>query len=180
MTETLSPAQWQALFMESQHSAVHLEMRDIYAVEDEVEDVARFKATGTLDLAAQADLPERSSWLNLMRQTRDRGVLLRRARIISEPVSDYIRYEFAGTPLNIESGEEVRWLPRVKAARLALPGADFWLFDQRKVLFNHFTGDGGWLRNELLSNEPDTAALCARAFEAVWALATPHDEYHPA
>jgi hypothetical protein len=115
-----------------------------------------------------------------MRSSKARGVSLRRSRIVSEPVTSYIRYEHAGTPLNIMAGEEVRWLPRTKAARLALPGADFWLFDQRRVLFNHFTGDGGWLGNELVTDDPKLARLCSDAFQAVWALATPHDKYSPA
>ena len=91
-----------------------------------------------------------------MRATKARGVHLRRARVISEPITTYIRYEHWGTPLNILAGEEVRWLPRTKAARLALPGTDFWLFDQQRVLFNHFTGDGGWIGNELVTDEPAT------------------------
>jgi hypothetical protein len=180
MIDTLNPDQWRALFAGARHSAVHLEMRDAYAVEDETDDIARFNATGRLDLAAEAEAPERLWWLDLMRQTKKRGVRLRRARIISEPVSDYIRYEYAGAPLNIMAGEEVRWLPRTKATRIALPGADFWLFDHQIILFNHFTGNGGWLGNELVTSEPDLAALCAKAFEDVWALATPHDEYQPA
>lgn len=177
--ETLSPDQWRALFTESRHSALHLEMRDVYAVEDEEQRVARFQATGRRDLAAEAQALERSWWLDLMRTSTARGVNLRRARIISEPVTTYIRYEYAGTPLNIMAGEEVRWLPRTKAARVALPGADFWLFDQERVLLNHFTGNGGWLGNELVTDEPKLARLCAEAFEAVWALATPHDKYVP-
>jgi Family of unknown function (DUF6879) len=178
--ETIGPDQWRALFAESSKSAVHLEMRDVYAVEDEKERVARFVDTGTRDLAAEAQAMERSWWLDLMRSSGARGVRLRRARIVSEPVTSYIRYEHAGTPLNIMAGEEVRWLPRTKAARLALPGADFWLFDDQRILFNHFTGDGGWLGNELVTDDLATARLCSRAFEAVWAQATPHDEYHPA
>jgi hypothetical protein len=176
--ETLGPDQWRALFAESRHSAVHLEMRDAYAVEDEKERLSHFRATGSRDLDAEAKTLERSWWLGLMRETKARGVRLRRARIVSEPVTSYIRYEHWGTPLNIMAGEEVRWLPRAKAARLALPGADFWLFDQKRVLFNHFSGDGGWLGNELITDEPETAGLCSRAFESVWELATPHDEYH--
>jgi hypothetical protein len=178
--ETLSPDQWRALFAESGHSAVHLEMRDTYAVEDEKQRVAQFEATGSRDLAAEAQALERSWWLDLMRSSNARGVKLRRARIISEPVTSYIRYEYAGTPLNIMAGEEVRWLPRVRAARVALPGADFWLFDRQRVLFNHFTGNGDWLGNELVTDDPDVAKLCSAAFEAVWALATPHDQYRPA
>lgn len=178
--ETLSPDQWRELFAQSDHSAVHLEMRDIYAVEDEKQSIAEFEITGSRDLQAEAEALERSWWLELMRGTKARGVRLRRARIISEPITSYIRYEHWGTPLNIMAGEEVRWLPRTKAARLALPGADFWLFDQQWVLFNHFTGDGGWIGNELVTTEPETAALCASAFESVWELAIPHDRYQPA
>jgi hypothetical protein len=177
--ETIGPDQWRALFAETQNAAVHLEMRDTYAVEDEKARVTHFQATGSRDLAAESQALERSWWLDLMRDAKARGVSLRRARIVSEPVTAYIRYEYAGTPLNIMAGEQVRWLPRTKAARLALPGADLWLFDQERVLFNHFTGCGGWLGNELVTDDPELAALCSRAFEAVWELATPHDEYRP-
>ena len=42
-----------------------------------------------------------------------RGVVMRRARIISEPVTPYIRYEYDVTDsMNIAAGEQVRWLPR--------------------------------------------------------------------
>lgn len=177
---TFSADQWRELFTGCRHSASHLEMRDIYAVEGEEEQVAVFQATGSLDLAEKAQHdPERSWFLDLVRGCKARGVRLRRARIISEPVTSYIRYEYAGTPQNILAGEEVRWLPRTKAARLALPGADFWLFDQDVVVFNHFTGDGDWLGNELIA-DAEAAKMCSGAFEAVWALATPHDHYQPA
>ena len=52
------------------------------------------------------------------------------------------------------------------------------LFDDQAVLFNHFTGDGDWLGQELVT-DPEVASLCSDAFEAVWALATPHDDYNP-
>jgi hypothetical protein len=178
--ETLGPDQWRALFAESTRSASHLEMRDTYAVPDERERIARFGVTGVRDLEAEAKALERSWWLELMRDSKARGVRLRRARIVSEPVTTYIRYEHAGTPLNIAAGEEVRWLPRIKAARLALPGADFWLFDQQRVLLNHFTGDGDWIGNQLVADDPQLADLCSSAFEAVWELATQHADYQPA
>jgi hypothetical protein len=177
--ETFSSDQWAELFAGCRRSASHLEMRDAYAVEDEAEGIDRFEATGARDLAAEADEAERSWWLDLVQTTRARGVTLRRVRIVSEPVSDYIRYEHAGTQPNIDAGEDVRWLPRTSAARLALPGADFWLFDERLVVFNHFNGDGDWLGNELIANEPEVVKLCADGFEAAWALATPHGEYRP-
>ena len=45
-------------------------------------------------------------------------------------------------------------------------------------MFNHFTGDGEWLGNEL-TDDPAAVQLCASAFEAVWAAAVPHSEYKP-
>ena len=68
---------------------------------------------------------------------------MRRARIVSEPVSEYIRFEHDVTYTNVAAGEEVRWLPRRLASDIALPGNDFWLFDERLAVFNHFAGAGG-------------------------------------
>lgn len=97
---------------------------------------------------------------------------------MSEPVSEYIRYEFDLTDINIASGEEVRWLPRRRATGIALPGNDFWLFDSRVVLVNHFDGVGDPVGKEL-TTDPDVVKLCASAFEAVWAQGIPHADYRP-
>jgi hypothetical protein len=101
---------------------------------------------------------------------------MRRARIVSEPVTEYIRFEHAGTVNNIAAGENVRWLPRRRASDIALPGNDFWVFDDRLVEWNHFTGDGGLVGHEL-TDDPAVVKLCASAFESVWERAVPHVEY---
>ena len=102
---------------------------------------------------------------------------VRRARIVSVPVSDYIRFEYEVTPAaNIAAGEHVRWLSRQHASDLALPGNDFWLFDGTAVLFNYFSGGGAPAGTELV-DEPAVVKLCAAAFEAVWGRAVPHGEY---
>ena len=51
-------------------------------------------------------------WLDLIREVTGRGVPVRRARVVSEPVTDYIRFEHATTDSNVAAGEQVRWLPR--------------------------------------------------------------------
>jgi hypothetical protein len=118
-------------------------------------------------------------WLDLIAETVGRGVDVRRARIVSEPISDYIRFEYDVTFTNMAAGEKVRWLPRRRATDLALPGNDFWLFDGTVVLVNHFTGDGESAGHELIEDDPALAKLCARAFEAVWERAVPHEDYRP-
>ncbi|WBB59626.1 hypothetical protein O7599_29335 [Streptomyces sp. WMMC500] len=157
-------------FNAAQRSAVHLEMRDSYIRTD-----PGFIAWqgGRLDEA----LERYGEWRELMQQVTGRGVAVRRARIVSEPVSDYIRYEYDLTePLNLAGGEEVRWLPRRRASDIALPGNDFWLFDDRIVRFNHFTGDGGSAGPEVVE-EPAVVKLCSAAFETVWSRAIPHADY---
>jgi hypothetical protein len=71
-----------------------------------------------------------------------RGVRIRRVRIVSEPLSDYMRWEHACMDTNVEAGEDIRWLARTSAADLMLPGADCWVFDHRVVRWNLQRGDG--------------------------------------
>jgi hypothetical protein len=166
--------QWGQLFGACERSAVHLEMRDSYDISDEDSAFAAWKAGHRDDLAAWW-----RPWLDLIKETTGRGVQVRRARVVSEPVTEYIRFEYEITYANVAAGEQVRWLPRRAASALALPGNDFWLLDGRRVLFNHFTGDGQELGHEW-SEDPDVIGLCEAAFEAVWQRAIPHEEYLPA
>ncbi|MFH9075141.1 DUF6879 family protein [Streptomyces alboflavus] len=163
------------LMADCTRSAVHLEMRDVYAVDYEKGPFADWKKGFRHDPTA-----ERASWwrpwLDLIQDTVGRGVTVRRARIVSEPVSEYTRFLYDGTFTNVAAGEQVRWLPRRRTGAIALPGNDFWLFDGRWVHWNHFAGDGSSTGEEV-TDAPDSAKLCAEAFEAVWARATPHDQY---
>lgn len=123
---------------------------------------------------------EYQAWTKLMKQATVRGVVVRRARIVSEPLSDYCRFEYDVTrPVNLAGGEQVRWLPRRHASDIALPGNDFWVFDGMYGKFNHFTGEGASAGPEDF-DEARVVKLCADAFEAVWERAIPHEEYKPA
>ncbi|MQA83000.1 MAG: hypothetical protein GEV10_31870 [Streptosporangiales bacterium] len=154
-------------------SAVHLEMRDTYTPDDPV--FRRWLAGETLDFTRDIG-PEFAA---VVRDAVARGVRIRRARVVSEPLTDYLRFEHAVTSAhNVAAGEEVRWLPRRQASDLALPGNDCWVFDDRLVRFGHFAGDGTFLENEL-ADDPSVVKLCASAFEAVWERATPHEDYRP-
>jgi hypothetical protein len=172
--QALTAEQWAELLTSCRRSASHLEMRDSYAAEDEKERLQRFLATGRRDHAAE--YPERREWLDLMRRVTADGVRVRRARIVSEPVSGYIRFEWHGAGPTIEAGEDLRWLPRRLASGIALPGNDFWLLDEQRAMFNHFSGDGVPLGQEI-TDDPAVVELCRSAFEAVWKTAVPHHEY---
>jgi hypothetical protein len=109
-----------------------------------------------------------------------RGVRFRRARVVSEPLAPYIRFEHSMTDAtNIDAGEDVRWLPRRFASDLCLPGNDFWLFDDRLIRFHLFSGEGEIVEDELCA-DPAVIRMCADAFERVWERAIPHASYRPA
>jgi hypothetical protein len=162
------------LLADCSRSAVHLEMRDVYAVGDEADDFGTWLRTGQRDTDPASAYW--TPWVDLISGAVTRGVVVRRARIVSEPVSDYIRYEHAATDVNVHAGEQVCWLSRSRASDLALPGNDFWLFDDRVIRWHHFAGDGTWVRQEI-SDDPAAAKLCAESFDAVWERAVPHDQY---
>ncbi|MFM9448443.1 DUF6879 family protein [Streptomyces acidiscabies] len=161
---------------EARHAAVHLEMRDSYNVDYEKGPFADWRAGNGRNPDADRSTWWRP-WLDLVQETVNRGVVMRRARIVSEPVSEYTRFLHDGTFTNVAAGEQVRWLPRRQASDLALPGNDFWLFDNEVVYWNHFAGDGSSLGPEVWEDAPAAAKLCGDAFEAVWSRATPHGEY---
>jgi hypothetical protein len=133
-----------------------------------------------LEWKAGQPAPADPAWHDLVRAHVARGVRFRRARVVSEPLSDFVRFEYESTAgINIAAGEEVRWLPRRLASGLCLPGNDYWLFDDRLVRFHYFSGDGEIVEDELVFDAA-IAEMCARAFETVWERAIPHADYRPA
>jgi hypothetical protein len=153
-------------------SAVHLEMRDAYTPDDPL--FLAWLAGNRDEFATHETRP----WLDLMREVTGRHVRVRRARIVSEPVTECIRFEYDTTASNIGAGEDVRWLPRHLAAGLLLPALDFWVFDGRRARFNLFSGTGEFLDTRMC-DDPVIVRQCADAFEAVWDRAIPHADDEP-
>ncbi len=113
------------LLASTHRSVIRFEMRDCYDQTDT--GFAEWQATGRIGAYEWGD------HLDVVRAAVARGVTIRRVRVVSEPLSDYLRWEHACTEVNITAGEDIRWLPRTKAADLLLPGADCWVFDHRVV-----------------------------------------------
>ncbi|MET9057903.1 DUF6879 family protein [Streptomyces antibioticus] len=145
------------LMARCERSAVHLEMRDGHAVDRR----AGFRH----------DPADRAAWWAPGRAsskgTVGRGIAVRRACIVSEPGSDYTRFLSDGTFPNAAAGEQVRWLPRRRASDIALPGKDFWLFD------DHVIPSVG----KEASDDPAAPKLCVTVLDEVWAKAVAHDQY---
>lgn len=157
--------------------AVHLEMRDVYATDIEKERFESWLRGEPLDPETEADWWR--PWFELMKRHNEGGKTLRRLRIVSEPVTDYIRFEWLDAAQLVRAGEDVRWLPRRNTSTLLLPGNDFWMFDRETIVFTHFSGDGHIVDREMTA-DPDLVEACSTAFENAWKIAIPHHEYEPA
>jgi len=154
-------------------SFVHLETRDAYGTEVELPHMAKWRR-GEADDFAWLDW-----WLEMLRSHRAAGRTCRRARVVSEPLSDYQRWTLSHAPVFIDAGEDIRYIRRPRLATVALPGSgDFYVFDDELMLFLHYAGSGTNASFEI-SDDPQTVRICQQAFEAVWNLATPFREYRP-
>lgn len=168
----LSEAEFDRLLSTFEKSSSHLEMRDAYGTEIELPYMAKWVA-GEPD-----DLRWLDEWCITLRNHIATKRLVRRARVVSEPLSDYQRWSYSIAGPMVEAGEDIRWVPRSLTSSVAFPGNDFYLFDDRLVVFLYYTGSGLNAGMET-STDPADIALCRSAFDAVWKISTPHREYEP-
>jgi hypothetical protein len=154
-------------------SFVHLETRDAYGTETEQPHLAKWRRGQPDDYAWLA------WWLEMLRGHRAAGRRCRRARIVSEPLSEYQRWVLSLADVSVDAGEEIGYVARLRLATVALPGSgDFYVFDDELVMFLHYTGHGTNASYET-ADDPQTVETCRQAFEAVWDLATPARDYRP-
>jgi len=164
--------QFDELLTSFDREAIHLETRDAYGTEVELPHMAKW-ARGEAD-----DLEWLQSWCVTLREHVQAGKSVRRARIVSEPLSDYQRWSYSIARPMVEAGEDIRWVPRRLVSSIALPGNDFYLFDDRLVVFLLYAGNGIGI-GKISSSDPADIRLCRSAFEATWKLSVPHREYQP-
>lgn len=159
----------------ARRTACHLEQRDVYALADTHRaSYEAFTGSGVVDAGFLAP------WADTVYAAVGRGVEFRRLRIVSEPLSDYLKWEHALTGANLDAGEEVRWLSRRTCPAVAVVPFDFWVFDSATVLVNHFAGDGSWPEPSAeIRTDPALVKLVTESFEAAWSQGVPHGAYNP-
>lgn len=155
-----------------ERESVHLETRDAYGTSVELPHLARW-AVGEPD-----DLTWLHAWCDTLREHVDAGRSVRRARIVSEPLSDYQRWSYSIAQPMVDAGEDIRWVSRRLVSSIALPGNDFYLFDDRLVTFLIYAGSGLAV-DKVTSTDPHDIRICRAAFDAVWRLSIPHRDYEP-
>jgi hypothetical protein len=103
-------------------------------------------------LAGQPDASYHENWLNMVRAATAEGRLFSRVRVVSLPLTDYIRFAMWVAGHTREAGDDIRYLPRDQAEVAGLPSHDFWLFDSRKLVMMHFDDDNRFVRAEVVED----------------------------
>jgi hypothetical protein len=173
--DLITPAQRDELFNSFERDAFHLELRDDYGSPIEDTPYARWQR-GEHD-----DYEWLVPWMSMIKRVTAEGKQVRRVRVITEPHSEYVTWEHSLTDMNIEAGEDIRWLPRhqlPEGITFPVSGCDWWLYDDRLLAVGHFDDEGRVLGSELIE-APATVAECVRVRDLLWSLATPHREYKP-
>jgi hypothetical protein len=170
--DSMTYEEFAALFTSFRREALHLEMRDSYGTAVEIPHLRKWEA-GEPD-----DLDWLQPWFDLIHAGTQARKVFRRARIVSEPISDYQKWVLKDTHLFVEAGEDIRWVPRSRVSTVALPGNDFWLFDDEVVIFLIFAASG-LVVDRYRTTDRSVIELCRTSFEEVWKLSIPHSEYRP-
>lgn len=158
------------LFRTFDRTAFHLELKDSYRVPEEAGPFELFM-TGKSD-----DFSWHERWLKLVSDATQAGKIINRVRVVTVPHSDYARWGLTVARLNIEAGEDIRWLPRHLSDGIEFPVDDYWLFDCNRVIFTVFEEDGRFVGG-MEAFDSGTIEKCRRVQEQVWARAIPHNEY---
>src|SRR5215831_4275472 len=153
----IMPAEIDARFGDGslfKHSAYRLELLDEYDSPKTRIRVARF-------LADQPDDAEvRAYWDRVVGEARRVGKTMQRVHVITEPLTDYLRFELAFYRGSVLVGEDIRLLPGYLAAGLDLPGFDYWLFDDERAAVMYYGDRGTWLRTEIVTEPSFVADGC--------------------
>jgi hypothetical protein len=168
----VSEEEFDSLLSSFEREAIHLETRDAYGTAVELPHMAKW-AAGEPD-----DLAWLEGWCDRLREHVQAGRSVRRARIVSEPLSDYQQWSYSIAHPMVEAGEDIRWVPRRLVSSIAIPGNDFYLFDDQLAVFLHYAGNGLGV-DKVASTDPADIHLCRTSFEAVWQIAIPHRDYQP-
>lgn len=162
-------AQFDHVVTSATRSAFRLEVRDRYNEPSETEPLQRFLADEPIDWAWH------EPWLQFIADATARSCTFQRVRVVSRPPTDYTRFGRFLATRNVAAGEDIRYLDRQAAKRLALPNHDFWLLDDQRVAIMRF-GDNDTLLGADVLDDPEVISQHIQWRDIAVTAATPHTQ----
>lgn len=168
--KTLNAAEdFAALFPTVQRSSWRWECQGWYAVD--MPDVDRW-----LRREPAIETDEDRSWIDYISSLHAAAIPFRRVRMITEPITDYLRWMLTTSDRNVAAGEDIRWIDQRQVVDLGPPDYDFYIFDDDRVVILRFDPAKELVGVEL-DDSPDIVEQHQQWRDHVWPLATPHADY---
>ncbi len=169
----ISRDEFERCFTDFRYTAFRLETLQNYSVGGEKDPFKRFMSDGFQGFSAAV-----YEWGDEIRAGIAAGRRYSRVHVVTEPLSDYLRFECAcGYRLSVTAGEDIRILPVQEGDWPdGIPRLDYWLFDSHRLLKMNYGPDGALLTPELV-DDPEQIVAANLWRDRAMHLSVPFTEY---
>ncbi|MFJ8152243.1 DUF6879 family protein [Streptomyces sp. NPDC094468] len=146
----LDGEEWRAMFRGMQTEAWRLETLPQYLVPQESAEIEAFRAGKRIDPHTYS-----SPYTEDVKRLTGEGKRKGRVHVLTQPLSDYLRFEFSRyyAPHAL-AGEHIRILDVTDRENPLSPVQDFWIFDRSTVVLMNYEADGTQINRELFEGDP--------------------------
>lgn len=135
---------------QTKNSIFRLESFPKYKVPEDLEIFEKWKK-GQNQFGAKPDL-----WLQNIKATKELGIVMERVRVVSLPISEYIRYEIDYWKFSIRNGENILFIGKEDFNEIKrlfnFKLKDFWFFDDKTLIIFYYD-DGNFIKECFIDDE---------------------------
>ncbi|MFF3865446.1 DUF6879 family protein [Micromonospora sp. NPDC001898] len=170
---SLDDDEFNQLFRDFRYTAYRLETLQRYDVSYEQDEFARFLAG-----QSRGEFPGIAAWCDTVRAAVTAGKRMHRVHVVTEPLSDYVRFECGWAyEHTVEAGEDVRLIVASDNDwPAALPHYDYWLFDSHQLVAMYYDEEGRFVSGALIS-EPEKIVQANLWRDAAVSASIPYRTY---
>ncbi|WP_101389784.1 DUF6879 family protein [Streptomyces sp. TLI_146] len=142
--------EWRVMFRDFRAEAWRLETLPQYLMPHEEAEIQAFRDGKRIDLQSY-----RSGYTDRIKRQHAEGRTNGRVRILTRPLSEYLRFEFSRYyEPHVLAGEDIRILDVTDRENPLVDVQDFWLFDRSTVVLMNYGPDGRQISRELYEGDP--------------------------
>jgi len=171
---SLEDDEFNRMFLDFRYTCYRLETLQRYDVSYEKEEYARFLAGEN-----QGASPAIADWIEgTVSKAVTAGKSMRRVHVVTEPLSDYLRFEFSWAyDHTAAAGEDIRLIPVALGEwPEGIPHYDYWLFDSSLLVAMHYEDDGAFVAAEII-DEPEKIVQANHWRDLAVSLSVPYRSY---
>lgn len=139
------------MFKTYQHSACRIETLPIYKIIGDEWDRYQSFTNGQ-----PCEKYNSSGWADMLRNYKAIDKTVERIRIVPKELNSYLIFEFEACYVqNIVAGEKINVIDSTEYNKLVTPetSGDYWIFDNKEVLYMEYDKDGTFLKSCLIEDE---------------------------